>query len=64
MSPQKSSTSISKSQVSYLLFIIGIVLLIIPELNGLEFLPIGIRQIFTMLFYPGLVCVILGFIFK
>jgi hypothetical protein len=47
-----------------LFFIIGIVMLIIPELNGLDFLPSEIRQFFAILFYPGLVCVIIGFLLK
>jgi hypothetical protein len=64
MSSQKSSSSISKSQLSYLFFILGIVLLIIPELNGLDFLPSEIRSLFAVLFYPGLLCVIIGFLFK
>ena len=61
---QKSSSSISKTQLSYLFFIIGVILLIVPELNGLEYLPAEIRQFFSLLFYPGIVCIIIGFILK
>ncbi len=54
-----------KSQLqSYLFFILGIILLIIPELNGLNFLPSEIRSFFTVFFYPGLLCVIIGFLLK
>ncbi|MFY9749877.1 MAG: hypothetical protein WAK75_08925 [Methanoregula sp.] len=64
MSSAKSSSTISKTQLSYLFFIIGLVLLIIPELNGLDFLPVGIRAYFALFFYPGIVCVIIGYILK
>ncbi len=64
MSSQKSSSAISKSQISFIFFIIGLVMLIIPELNGLEFLPINIRQFFAILFYPGIVCFIIGYLLK
>jgi hypothetical protein len=39
-------------------------MLIIPELNGLDFLPAGIRAYFAMLFYPGIVCVLIGYVLK
>jgi hypothetical protein len=64
MSSAKSSSSISKIQLSYLFFIIGLVMLIIPELNGLDFLPSDIRQYFAILFYPGIICVLIGYILK
>jgi len=64
MSSAKSSSSVSKTQLSYLFFIIGLVMLIIPELNGLDFLPAGIRAYFAMLFYPGIVCVLIGYVLK
>jgi hypothetical protein len=64
MSSQKSSTSISKTQFSYLFFIAGLILLIIPELNGLDFLPSDIRQYFSIFFYPGIVCVLIGYLLR
>ena len=63
MSAGKSS-SISKAQFSYLFFIVGLILLILPELNGLGFLPSDIRAYFPVLFYPGIVCVIIGFMLR
>jgi len=63
MSAGKSS-SVSKAQFSYLFFIAGIILLILPELNGLGFLPDEVRAYFSVLFYPGIVCVIIGYILK
>jgi hypothetical protein len=64
MSQKNSTFSLHKSQLSYLFFILGIILLIIPELNGLNFLPSEIRSFFTVFFYPGLLCVIIGFLLK
>jgi len=58
------SSPISKIQLSYLFFIIGIILLLIPELNGLGFVPADIRQYFGVLFYPGLICMVIGYILK
>ena len=63
MSAGKSS-SVSKIQFSYLFFIVGIILLILPELNGLGFLPDEIRGYFSALFYPGIACVIIGYLLK
>ena len=50
----------TKTQFSYLFFIAGLIMLVIPELNGLEFLPADIRQYFPVLFYPGIACVVIG----
>jgi hypothetical protein len=61
MSAQKSSSSITKIQFSYLFFIAGLIMLIIPGLNGLGFVPYEIRQYFSAIFYPGLVCVVIGY---
>lgn len=63
MSATKSS-SISKTQLSYFFFIIGLVMLILPELNGLGFLPADIRGYFSLLFYPGVLCIIIGYLLK
>ena len=63
MSAGKSS-SVSKIQFSYLFFIIGLVMLILPELNGLGFLPAEIRGYFSVLFYPGILCVIIGYLLR
>jgi hypothetical protein len=51
----------TKTQFSYLFFIAGLIMLIIPELNGLSFLPYEIRQYFSVVFYPGIVCVVIGY---
>jgi len=51
----------TKTQFSYLFFIAGLIMLVIPELNGLEFLPADIRQYFPILFYPGIACVVIGY---
>jgi hypothetical protein len=51
----------TKTQFSYLFFIAGLIMLIIPELNGLEFIPYEIRQYFSVIFYPGIVCVVIGY---
>ncbi len=51
----------TKNQFSYLFFIAGLIMLVIPELRDLDFLPYEIRQYFSMIFYPGIICVIIGF---
>ncbi|HVP96011.1 hypothetical protein [Methanoregula sp.] len=63
MSSAKQSP-ISKVQLSYLFFIIGIILMLIPDLNGLGFLPADVRQYFGVLFYPGIICIVIGYILK
>ena len=54
----------TKTQLSYLFFIAGLIMLIIPELNGLEFVPNEIRQYFPVIFYPGIVCVVIGYLLR
>ena len=51
----------TKTQFSYFFFIAGIVILLIPELNGLGFIPYEIRQYFSVIFYPGLLFVVIGY---
>lgn len=51
----------TKTQFSYFFFIAGIVMLLIPQLNGLGFVPYEIRQYFSVIFYPGLLFVIIGY---
>ncbi|MFA5332221.1 MAG: hypothetical protein WC342_07565 [Methanoregula sp.] len=51
----------TKRQFSYLFFIAGLIMLIVPELNGLEFLPGEVRTYFSIFFYPGIVCVVIGY---
>ncbi|MEN6396243.1 MAG: hypothetical protein ABFC78_07160 [Methanoregula sp.] len=51
----------TKNQLSYLFFIAGLIMLVIPELRDLDFLPYEIRQYFSVIFYPGIICVIIGF---
>lgn len=51
----------TKKQFSYFFFIAGIVMLLIPQLNGLGFVPYEIRQYFPVIFYPGLLFVIIGY---
>jgi hypothetical protein len=54
----------TKTQFSYLFFIAGLIMLVIPELNGLEFLPADILQYFPILFYPGIACVVIGYVMR
>lgn len=51
----------TKREFSYLFFIAGLIMLIVPELNGLDFLPYDIRRYFAIFFYPGIACVIIGY---
>jgi len=54
----------SKTQLSIILFVIGIICLIIPYLKGLETIPIGISQYIYIFFYLGLILIVIGYYLK
>lgn len=54
----------TKTQFSIAFFAIGIILLFIPDLKHLDAIPLGISQYFGIMFYLGLLCVIVGYYLK
>ncbi|HXX55427.1 MAG TPA: hypothetical protein VEI81_04975 [Methanoregula sp.] len=54
----------TKTQFSLVFFIIGLVMLFIPDLKHLDSIPLGISQYFGIMFYLGLFFVIAGYYLK
>ena len=54
----------TKTQFSLGFFAAGIIMLFIPDLKHLDSIPIGITQYFGILFYLGIVCVVIGYYLK
>jgi drug/metabolite transporter (DMT)-like permease len=54
----------TKTQFSLGFFAAGIIMLFIPDLKHLDTIPIGITQYFGILFYLGIVCVVIGYYLK
>jgi len=54
----------TKTQFSLVFFIIGIIMLFIPDLRHLDSIPLGISQYFGIMFYLGLIFVIAGYYLK
>jgi len=54
----------TKTQFSLGFFIIGLVLLFIPDLKHLDSIPLGISQYSGIIFYLGLFFVIAGYYLK
>jgi len=54
----------TKTQFSLGFFIIGLVMLFIPDLRHLDTIPLGISQYFGIMFYLGLLFVIIGYYLK
>ena len=54
----------TKTQVSLVLLIIGLIMLFIPYLKYFDTIFTGISQSFYLLFYLGLVLVVIGYYLK
>jgi hypothetical protein len=54
----------TKTQMSIVLFVIGLICLIIQYLKGLETIFVGITQYFYIFFYFGLIFIIMGYYLK
>jgi drug/metabolite transporter (DMT)-like permease len=54
----------TKTQFSLGFFAAGIIMLFIPDLKHLDTIPIGITQYFGIMFYLGIVCVVIGYYLK
>jgi hypothetical protein len=54
----------TKNQFSLGCFVIGFVMLLIPYLKDLDSIPLGISQYFSIMFYIGLLLIILGYYLK
>ena len=54
----------TKTQVSLVLLIIGLIMLFIPYLKYFDSIVPGISQSFYLLFYQGLVLVVFGYYLK
>jgi drug/metabolite transporter (DMT)-like permease len=54
----------TKTQFSIGFFIIGIIMLFIPDLRHLDAIPLGISPYFNIMFYLGLLCVGIGYYLK
>jgi hypothetical protein len=50
-----------KKQTSLILFIIGLIMVILPYLRGLETMFTGISLSFDVMFYIGLLLMIIGY---
>jgi hypothetical protein len=54
----------TKTQISIVSFIIGLIMLFIPYLKNFDTVLPGISQYFTPLFYLGLVLMVAGYYLK
>lgn len=54
----------TKTQFSLVFFVVGLIMLFIPDLRHLDSIPLGISQYFGIMFYLGLLFVIAGYYLK
>ena len=54
----------TKTQISIGLFIVGLIMLFIPYLKDFDTVFPGITQYFSLMFYLGLVLVVVGYYLK
>jgi hypothetical protein len=54
----------TKTQVSLVLLIIGLIMLFIPYLKYFDSIVPGISQSFNLMFYLGLVLIVIGYYLK
>jgi drug/metabolite transporter (DMT)-like permease len=54
----------TKTQISLVLFVIGLIMLFIPYLKDFGSVIPGITQFFSLMFYLGLLLVIIGYYLK
>ena len=61
---EKATKTATKTRIGLGCFVIGFVMLLIPYLKDLDSIPLGISQYFGMMFYIGLLLIILGYYLK
>jgi drug/metabolite transporter (DMT)-like permease len=54
----------TKTQISIVLFVIGLIMLFIPYLKNFDSVIPGISQYFSLMFYVGLLLAIVGYYLK
>ncbi len=54
----------TKTQMSIVVFIVGLIMLFIPYLKNFDTVFPGISQYFSLMFYLGLVLVVVGYYLK
>jgi drug/metabolite transporter (DMT)-like permease len=54
----------TKTQISIGVFIVGLIMLFIPYLKDIDSVFPGISQYFSLMFYLGLVLVVVGYYLK
>jgi drug/metabolite transporter (DMT)-like permease len=54
----------TKTQISLVSFIVGLIMLFIPYLKNFDSVLPGISQYFSLMFYLGLLLVIVGYYLK
>ena len=54
----------TKTQISIIAFIVGLIMLFIPYLKNFDTVIPGISQYFSLMFYTGLLLVIAGYYLK
>jgi len=54
----------TKTQLSILSFVIGLIMLFVPYLKNFDSVIPGISQYFSLMFYLGLVLIIVGYYLK
>lgn len=64
MNSKNSASPLSKTQISLVSFAIGLIMLFIPYLKDFGSVVPGITQYFSLMFYLGLLLVIVGYYLK
>jgi len=64
MNSKNSASPLSKTQISLVFFAIGLIMLFIPYLKDFGSVVPGITQYFSLMFYLGLLLVIVGYYLK
>ena len=54
----------TKTQFSLGFFAVGFLMLFVPDLKHLDAIPIGISQFFSIMFYLGLIFIVIGYYLK
>ena len=55
---------VTKAQVSLWCFVIGFVMLLIPYLKNLDAIPAAVSSYFGIMFYLGLLLIVIGYYIK
>ena len=64
MSSKSSAAPVTKAQFGLACFVIGFVLLLIPNLKDLDAIPVAISSYFGIMFYIGLLLILVGYYLK